>query len=238
MSDKEAKALRPSSSRAEVAAFVKNLAAAPAVKPVGQMARLIFAMDATASREPTWRQAREIQARMFEETAKLGGLEIQICYFRGQNECRVSRWLSNADALRRCMHKVVCQMGYTQIAKVLRHARAEVREGKVHAMVFVGDCIEENLDELAGLAGELGVLNVPVFVFQEGYEPMAERAFREIARLSGGAYCRFDAGSPEQLRDLLSAVAVYASGGRQALLDFGARQGGIALQLTRQLGHE
>lgn len=238
MSERDAKPLRPQASRTEVDAFLKQLADTPVLKPAGQIGRLIFAMDATASREPTWRQASEIQARMFEETAKLGGLEIQICYFRGQDECRASRWLSSADGLRRCMHKVVCRMGYTQIAKVLRHARAEVREAKVHAMVYVGDCVEENLDELAGLAGELGVLNVPVFVFQEGYEPLAERAFREIARLSGGAYCRFDAGSPEQLRDLLSAVAVYAAGGRQALLDFGARQGGIALQLTQQLGHE
>ena len=45
----------------------------------------------------------------------------------------------------------------------------------------------------------------------------AERAFKEIARLTRGAYCHFDAGSAGQLRALLAAVAVYATGGRKAL---------------------
>jgi hypothetical protein len=105
-------------------------------------------------------------------------------------------------------------------------------------MVYVGDCVEEDLDHLGGLAGELGMLNVPVFLFQEGFDPGAERTFREIARLTGGAYCRFDTNSPQQLRDLLNAVAVYAAGGRQALEDYSARQGGVSLQLTRQIRHE
>jgi len=81
----------------------------------------------------------------------------------------------------------------------------------------VGDCMEENIDDLCGRAGELALLGVPVFLFQEGYDRNAERAFREIARLTKGAYCRFDAGSAAQLRELLSAVAVYAAGGRAAL---------------------
>ena len=71
--------------------------------------------------------------------------------------------------------------------------------------------MEEDVDRLAKLAGELGLIGVPVFLFQEGREPKAERAFREIARLSRGAYCPFDAGSAKQLRELLTAVAVYAT---------------------------
>jgi len=238
MSEADSKSLRPQSSRREIDAFLNKLASAPAVKPAGQRGRLIFAMDATASREPTWRQACEIQGRMFEETVGLGGLEVQICYFRGHDECRASRWLTASEDLLRCMRKVDCQTGYTQIEKVLRHAREETRRKKVNAMVFVGDCVEEDLDQLSGLAGELGMLNVPVFLFQEGFDPVAERAFREIARLTQGAYCRFDAHSPQQLRDLLSAVAVYAAGGRRALEDYSARQGGVTLQLTRQIGRE
>ena len=80
-----------------------------------------------------------------------------------------------------------------------------------------------------------GLRSLPVFVFHEGHEPVAERAFREIARLSGGAYCRFDASSAQQLRDLLSAVAVFAAGGRRALEDFGRRKRGVALQLTHEI---
>ena len=100
----------------------------------------------------------------------------------------------------------------------MRSARA--RSGKVNALVYVGDCMEEDVDRLAGLAGELGMIGTPVFVFQEGRDSKAERAFREIARLSRGAYAPFDAGSARQLRELLTAVAVYAAGGRKALKDF------------------
>ncbi|MDX1489521.1 MAG: hypothetical protein R3268_15035, partial [Acidiferrobacterales bacterium] len=66
-------------------------------------------------------------------------------------------------------------------------------------------------------------------------EPIAERAFKQISRLTRGAYCHFDARSAQQLRDLLSAVAVYAAGGRRALQDFGKRKGGVILQLTHQI---
>jgi len=89
--------------------------------------------------------------------------------------------------------------------------------------VFVGDCFEENLDELGQIAGELGLKGVRGFFFQEGHNPEAERAFRHLARLTDGAHCRFDANSPQQLRDLLGAVAAYAAGGRQALADLSQR---------------
>ena len=134
------------------------------------------------------------------------------------------------------MTRVSCVAGQTQIGRVLQHALDETRKKKVHALVFVGDCMEEDPDPLARLAGELGLLAVPVFFFHEGTDPVAEKSFRHMARLSGGAYCRFDARSASQLRDLLSAVAVYAAGGRKALESHGQRKGGIVLQLTHQLG--
>jgi len=69
-----------------------------------------------------------------------------------------------------------------------------------------------------------------VFLFQEGADARAAAAFREIARLTKGAYCRFDAGSAAQLRELLSAVAVYAAGGRQALEALSGRGARALLQ--------
>ncbi len=97
--------------------------------------------------------------------------------------------------------------------------------------------MEEDVDQLSKLAGELGLIGVPVFLFQEGHDQRAERAFKEIARLSRGAHCRFDAGSARQLRELLTAVAVYASGGRKALQDYRAStQSSAALRLLEQLG--
>ncbi|CAD7857155.1 MAG: hypothetical protein [Olavius algarvensis Gamma 1 endosymbiont] len=226
--------IRKSASTGEVEAFLRQVAQTP-VCATGGWGRLIFAMDATASRKPTWDQAARIQAAMFSESADLGGLEVQLCHYGGISGFRFSPWCREAVALRTCMAGVSCVAGLSRIGRVLRHAGEESRRGKVNALVFVGDCVEESPDELAGLAGELGLLGLPVFVFQEGFDPEAERSFRRIARLSGGAYCRFDANSPQTLRDLLSAVAVYAAGGRAALEQFGNRRGGEVRRLAHQV---
>jgi hypothetical protein len=230
------KDLEAPSSAGEIDAFLAQVASTPRRAAAGPCGRLIFAMDATASREPTWDRAADIQAAMFQETRDLGGLEVQLCHYRGFRELHVSPWCASADELLPRMTRVHCAAGLTQIGRVLAHAKAEAGRGQVNALVFVGDCVEEDHDALAGLAGELGLLGVPVFVFQEGREPAAERVFRDIARLTGGAWCPFDHKSPRLLKDLLSAVAVFAAGGRPALTDFGRRRGGAVLQLTRQLG--
>ncbi len=220
---------------AAVAEFLARVARAPAPQPAGGRGRLIFAMDATASREPTWDRAARIQGDMFKATEGLGGLDVQLVFYRGFGECKTSPWVSNTDDLVRRMTAVFCLAGQTQIAKVLRHALAETKRQKVNALVFVGDCMEESIDGLAQLAGELGLLGVPCFMFHEGGDPIAARAFKEIARLSHGAYCAFDAASAQQLRELLSAVAVYAAGGHKALAHYGKATGGLALQLTHQV---
>jgi len=216
--------------------FLRKLAATPAPAAGGARGRLLFGMDATASREPTWDRACHIQAEMFRETASLGGLDIQLAYYRGFHQFEKSPWLSNSADLLARMTAVTCLGGQTQIERLLKHAIAETRAQKVNALVFVGDCMEEDVDRLCHLAGELGLLGVPVFIFHEGGEAVAGKAFRQIARLTNGAYCPFDRNSAQQLRDLLSAVAVYAAGGRKALADYGRRTGGSALLLTRQVG--
>lgn len=179
--------------------------------------RLIFALDATMSRQPTWDKAMRLQAEMFEEAGKVGSLDVQLVYFRGFNECRASRWVSNTKGLRDLMTGIQVRGGHTQIGKVLSHARKETRKKKVNVLVFVGDALEELIDDLAAKAGELGLLGVKLFVFQEGHDPMVERGYRELARLTGGAYARFDPNAAGQLAQLLRAAAVYAAGGLKAL---------------------
>lgn len=234
--EREKSVPRERSSAADVDVFlakVKTLAPAAGTSGHG---RLVFAMDATMSRQPTWDLAMGLQADMFTAVKAIGGLDVQLVYFRGFGECRASKWVCDPEALARLMTRVHCLGGHTQIHKVLSHARRETEKSHVNAMVYVGDCMEENVDDLAALAGELGMLGVKVFLFQEGYNATAERAFREIARLTGGAWCRFDAGSAAQLRELLSAVAVYASGGQKALADLSASRSGKARLLLEQLG--
>jgi hypothetical protein len=219
----------------DVDAFLRDLNRAPAVRPGGGRGRLIFALDATASREPTWDRACRIQGEMFEATAALGGLDVKLMFYRGFDECKASRWLQTAADLHRAMSAVSCVGGETQIERVLEHAIAESKKQRVHAMVFVGDAMEENVDRLCKLAGELGLLGTPVFVFHEGGDAVAGAAFRQIAKLSRGAYLSFDLASADQLKELLAAVAVYATGGYKALADYGARKGGEVRLLTAQL---
>jgi hypothetical protein len=226
------------SSRAAIDAFLQKVSTTPVVKSDGVRGRLMFAMDATASREHAWDKACHIQGEMFKETASLGGLDIQLCYYRGFSEFKASPWLSSSDELLKCMTKVSCQGGHTQIERVLHQAIRQTREKKVQALVFVGDCMEEEVDRLCQVAGELGMLGVPAFLFHEGADPVAEKTFQQIARLTRGAYCTFDATSAEQLRDLLRAVAVYAAGGRSALQDLSKTGGALVQKLTRQLGKD
>lgn len=185
--------------------------------PASGRGRLAFALDATASRQPTWMLAQEIQADMFAAAARHGGLDMQIVYYRGMNECRASPFMADAVQLKRLMARISCEGGLTQIHRVLAHLEREAERSGLKAAVFVGDALEENPDRLHGLAGQLALRGVRLFLFQEGDDPTVERTFRALARITGGAYCRFDARSAAQLRQLLEAVAAYAAGGRAAL---------------------
>lgn len=221
------------SSDDEVASFLAEVRArVPRKTAPGRRGRVIFAMDATASREPTWDRAQAIQADMFNETARLGGLSVQLVYFRGYKECRASKWVDQPEKLRDLMTSVSCRGGHTQIGTVLTHIKRENSKDRVDAVIYVGDCFEEDIDEVCARAGEVGISGVPIFVFQEGFNSVASRAFAEIARLTRGAHCRFNAGSADQLRDLLRAVAVFAAGGRKALADHAVtnRQGRALLE--------
>ncbi len=193
--------------------------------------RLIFVMDATMSRQPTWDMALTLQSSMFTAVKDVGGLDVQLMFFRGLNECKASRWVSDPDQLATLMRGVRCQGGLTQLGRTLGAARDEAIAKKVNALVYVGDAMEENIDQVCARAGELALLGVPVFLFQEGHDPRASIAFKEIARLTRGAACRFDAGSAQQLKDLLTAVAVYAAGGHKALLALSQRSGSAGARL-------
>ena len=171
---------------------------------------------------------------MFNETDSLGGLDIQLCYYRGFGEFDASPWYSSAQQLLNRMSAVSCLGGHTQIEKIIRHAMKESKQEKINAVVFVGDCLEENIDDLSRYAGELALLGVPLFIFQEGFDPVAMIGFRQLAKLTGGAYCSFDSGSAQQLKELLSAVAVYAAGGYKALENFNKRHGKDVLQIAHR----
>ncbi len=227
--------IKPLDGTDEVGEFLDKVRAMPPVAAQGTRGRLVLAMDATLSRQPTWDRALSIQGGMFAETGRIGGLDVQLVYFRGFDECRASKWTSDTDNLARLMSGIRCMGGNTQILRVLKHLRAEAAVARINACVYIGDAMEENIDQLAHAAGEVGLLGIPVFMFQEGRDPLAETGYREIAKLTRGAYFRFGADSAKTLRELLTAVAVYAAGGRAALKDHSAQTGGAAALLLEQM---
>ena len=220
MADKKDLARPPTAAGSPDSTIDSFLAEAKRLAPLtgnAPRARLVFALDATMSRQPTWDLACRVQSEMFAMASDAGGLSVQLVYFRGFGECRASRWVADPRALTDLMTKISCQGGQTQIARVLRHVRSEASQAPVKVLVYVGDAMEEPIDDLCAVAGELGLLGVKAFMFHEGNDPDAARAFQEIARLSGGAYARFDARAPQALSELLRAAAAYATGGLKGL---------------------
>lgn len=224
------KALQEKSSSKDIASFLKAVGEVS----LAQSGRLIFALDATNSRQPTWDRAMSIQSSMFDAVGKAGGLSVQLVYFRGFDECRASKWVINAAALHNLMLGIQCQGGQTQIEKILNHACRETAKEQVSALVFISDALEENIDLLCQRAGELGLKGVRCFFFQEGHDVAAENGFREMARLTGGAYFRLGPDSAKELAELLSAVAMYAKGGLKALSSSTKNQARLLLQQMKK----
>ncbi|MBE0585958.1 MAG: VWA domain-containing protein [Desulfofustis sp.] len=201
------------SSAREISSFLKT---AGKTDPT-RSGRLVFALDATMSRQPTWDRAMKIQTSMFDAVGTAGGLAVQLVFFRGFGECRASKWVINGAALRDLMAAIDCRGGHTQLLKVLSHVQRETQKTRVAALVYIGDALEEDVDQLCQKSGELGLLGVRCFFFQEGGDVMVERAFREMARLTRGAYFRLGPDSARELAELLSAIAIYVKGGLPAL---------------------
>ena len=214
--------LTPRSTSTEIADFLAEARSVPV--PGVARGRLIFALDATMSRQPTWDMALSLQGRMFEAAAGVGGLDVQLVFFRGQGECLSSRFVSQGQGLADLMRGISVRGGITQWRRTLAHARDEARAARVGALVCIGDAMEEDAEELNGLAGELALVGVKAFMFQEGDDRRAQRAFQDIARLTGGAYGAFDAGAAARLATLLRAAAAYAAGGREALAALAAHE--------------
>jgi hypothetical protein len=181
--------------------------------------RLVFALDATASRQPAWDLSSKLQAEMFAE-AGAAGLDLQLVYYRG-DECKASRWVSNGAELKGLMHELRCKAGRTQIGKVLAHTLRESDKTPIKALVFIGDCFEENIGDMVETASALGAKGVRAFMFHEDGDtnPPARKAFQKIAELTGGIYAPFDANSAAELSRLLRAAAAYAAGKPAALVE-------------------
>jgi hypothetical protein len=154
--------------KSEADAFLAEIKGLASGGSGGGQGRIIFALDATHSRQPTWDTACKLQAEMFHEVGTAGGLEVQLVFYRGDRECSASRWTADTNRLTKIMTGVTCRAGHTQLRRVLEHAQKETKLLKVGALIFIGDAFEEESDEVIPAARELGRFGVPAFMFQEG----------------------------------------------------------------------
>jgi len=228
--------LKPKTAPSEINAFLQQAKNLQAMVAHGkQPGRLTFIIDATASRQLTWNQACQIQAQMFNAVEAIGTLQVQLVYFRGNDEFHASAWFSDSASLRHEMIGVQCLAGHTQIERSLKTLLAETRRRPVAAAVYIGDACEETTSEIYRLAGQLAIHKTPIFMFQENSDLRAAEVYESVAKLSGGAYCRFDGTSATMLTDLLKAVAVYAAGGKQAFTELTRNATPLLQSMTKQL---
>ena len=133
------------------------------------------------------------------------------------------------------MEKIDCRGGHTQIGKILAHAKRENEAKKCRRWSSSAMPWRSRSTISAPRPANWACSASRRSCFQEGGDAVAEQAFREIARLSRGAYCRFDISAAHELAELLRAVAAYAAGGMKALADLKARHNSGAVKLLAQL---
>ena len=216
MDKKNKNLLSNAGSRNDLDLFIKKLSTVPSINNASS-GRILFGLDATASRQPMWDRATHIQAEMFEAALSLGGLQMQVAFYQGFGDFKAFPWSNDPKKLISYMNKVQCLGGLTQINKFFEHALLELKKVKINAIVFIGDCMEENADFIINNAGKLSLKGVPIFIFQEGNDPSASYVFSEVARISNGFHSIFDSNSSSKLKNLLKAIAIFAAGGKEGL---------------------
>jgi len=204
------------STGSDVATFISK---ARAIKRIADaQTRIIFSLDATASRAPTWQQAQSLHKALFEAASETSELSLQLCYFRGIATFHASPWLATASGLRGALSQIYCEGGITQIQRLLEHCLHQHSDStSIKAIIFVGDAVEEDAGLLNDLAVKCRLAKRPLYIFQEGSDPVAGSAFASMAALSGGVHFGLGNDSADQLRRLLQSVVRLATGGRKAL---------------------
>ncbi|HET6308476.1 MAG TPA: hypothetical protein VFG12_14900 [Rhodopila sp.] len=177
--------------------------------------RLVFAVDATASREPAWKAARQVTDALVK--ALPGALDVALAVHGGSRVHTFTAFTSNPATLRDRAAGITCQAGITRLLPILA---TSLKHPNLRVIIYIGDVFEESLPQARNLADSLGAQHTKLIVLHDTADPSARRdadLFWDLAHRTGGCVLPFDATAPNRLRDLLSAVAVYAVGGEKLL---------------------
>jgi hypothetical protein len=179
--------------------------------------RLVFAVDATASREPAWAAARQVTDALFK--ALPGALDVALAVHGGSRVHTFTPFTNDANTLRDRAAGVTCHAGSTRLLPILA---ACLRQQGVRVVVYIGDVFEESVPRGRQLTDAMNAHGAKLIVLHDMADPVARRdaeVFWDLAKRTGGCVLPFDASAPGRLRDRWSAVAVYAVGGEKLLRD-------------------
>jgi hypothetical protein len=149
-----------------------------------------------------WDRAKVLQRKMFLAAAS-SGLEMKFAFYGADNaagvrHCRITtRWITDPDDMAGVIDRAECNCGcYVNIRDVLAQAVKENEGRPLRAVIIVGDAFHDDpdgLDEAAICANQLRRAGTRVFLMQLGDDLITARRLQYLARISGGAYFRFDA---------------------------------------------
>ncbi len=176
--------------------------------------RLVFAFDATASREPAWNTAREVTDALF--TALPGQLDVALAVHGGGRVHTFTGFSSDARLFRDQAAAVHCQAGGTALVNLMEQVRTHAG---IKVLLYIGDCFEETPAAAFEQADALRLRGVRAILFHDAStgDQTARTVFEEIARRTGGVCLDFHDNGPADLREILEAVAVLAYGGVKLL---------------------
>jgi hypothetical protein len=195
--------------------------------------RLVFGVDATASREPAWAVARQVTDALVK--AMPGDLDVALAVHGGSRVHTFTAFTDNANTLRDRAAGVRCLAGLTRLLPILA---ASLKHPGIRVVVYIGDVFEEGVPAGRALADAMGARGTRLIVLHDTADRSARRdaeVFWDLAKRTGGCVLPFDASAPDRLRDLLSAVAVYAIGGEKLLREQRGNTAG-AVALLEHLG--
>ena len=212
-------------------------------QPVPGTPRVILAL-ANHAQAAGWDRAKLLQHAMFKAAAG-SRLEMKFAFYgaddvNGVRRCRITtRWITDPDDMAAVIDRAECRCGcYVNIRDVLAQAVKEAEERPLRAVIIVGDAFhddQDGLDEAAISANRLRRAGTRVFLLQLGDDPTTERRLQYLARVSGGAYFRFDPRTQErQFSELWQAVSAYAAGGEEAVAMTGGQAATLLLQHLMQ----
>jgi hypothetical protein len=201
-------------------ALDKIRAARPAKPQAGTQAapvparrpRLVFAVDATASRQATWDSAKQITDRMFD--AIPGALDVALAVHGADQVHTWTEFGADVARFRAQAAAVRCESGHTRLCELMQRT---LDAGGVKVMSYIGDAFEESPDEAFALADRCKLRGIKLVILADQADAPTLRVFRELADRTGGALLDFRSGELDLMGEVLGAVAALAIGGRKLL---------------------